>query len=81
MIKEYETTVSKIIYYDKNKKKTNFWRISVKFHLLVPLNNNKLFIIRYCGVKVMWPSVPLNQTLNKLRSLNVHSSHSYNVFH
>ena len=41
MIKEYETTVSKIIYYDKNKtkkkKKTNFWRISVKFHLWVPL--------------------------------------------
>ena len=37
MIKEYETAVSKIIYYDKNKKKTNFWRISVKFQLWVPL--------------------------------------------
>ena len=36
MIKEYETTVSKIIYYDKNRK-TNFWRTSVKFHLWVPL--------------------------------------------
>ena len=36
MITEYETTVSKIIYYNKNKK-TNFWRISMKFHLLVPL--------------------------------------------
>ena len=29
-------TVSKIIYYDKNKK-MNFWRISVKFQLWVPL--------------------------------------------
>ena len=36
MIKEYETTVSKIIYYDKDKK-TNFWRISVKFLMWVPL--------------------------------------------
>ena len=41
MIKEYETTVSKIIYYDKNKK-PNFWKISVKFHLWVPLNGEKL---------------------------------------
>ena len=29
-------TVFKIIYYDRNKK-TNFWRVSVKFHLWVPL--------------------------------------------
>ena len=46
MIKEYETTVSKIIYYDKNKK-TNFWRMSVKCHLWVPLtvvrDNTKTF--------------------------------------
>ena len=37
IIKEYETTVSKIIYYGKNKK-TNFWRIFVKFQLWVPLS-------------------------------------------
>ena len=45
MIKEYETTVSKIIYYiDKNKKKTNFWRISVKFHLWVTFKYSNYFV-------------------------------------
>ena len=40
MIKEYETTVSKILFIMTKTKKTNFWRISVKFHLWVPLRNH-----------------------------------------
>ena len=36
MIKEYETTVSKLFIMTKTRK-TNFWRVSVKFHLWVPL--------------------------------------------
>ena len=41
MIDEYESRKYKIIYYNKNKKKMHFIRISLQFHLWGPLNVSK----------------------------------------
>ena len=67
MIKEYETAVSKIIYYDKNKK-TNFWTISLKFHLWVPLRNPE---VHYCPY-ICSPLVPIFKKIYPFSRITTH---------
>ena len=48
MIKEYETTVSKIIYYDKNKKKNKFLEDFREISLVGSLNNCDVRSTAWC---------------------------------